>query len=223
MAGATLRLAVAAASAALLLAATGSSASAGYFVFDKGPDVWLSRDDGSGAGVLITSQSVNEASIGKPAVQPGGDAVAAESFNSDAARVYSWVAGKATLVGRGGVSAQGNLIVGGGSHEPDVTADGRVVFSFTTVARSGECGIFGCASEGQAAGGFRSTALDGSAPADILASCEQAGNPTANPANPAQIAYTGCDTTFESKPFGMNDRTRPARDRRPQPQRNQRR
>lgn len=175
-----------------------SSASAGYFVFTKGSDLWVARDDGSEVSMILTAQAVKVPEFGfanlvKPAVLPGGDAVAVQSDNSDTSRVFSFEAGKTTLVGAGSSGS----VMSTWSESPDVTANRRVIFAAGSVAIVGGCGLYGCGWDGAAQGGFRWAGIDGSPGGDVIAGCTDAANPNANPVNPAEVAYTGCTETVK--------------------------
>lgn len=179
-------------------------ASAGYFVFTKGDDLWVARDDGSQPSMIMTAQSVKVPAFGfaeliKPAVLPGGDAVAVESRNSDTSRVYTFEAGKVTLAGAGAA----NSVVASWSSAPDVTSDRRVLFEAGAVAIVGGCGLYGCGWDGAALGGFRWAGIDGSPGGDVIAGCTDATNPNANPVNPGLVAHTGCTELVKdpSKPY----------------------
>lgn len=169
-----------------------SSAHAGYLVFSKGPDIWLARDDGSAAKVLVTAASLHEARLQKPAVAPGTDAIAFESWNTDSTRVYAWEAGAARKVGDGWAS--GSILGGAGasSNDPDVAADRRVIFQSDAVVVTAGCDLWGCGTDGTSSSGLVSVLSTGEDKRALPARCDSARDPAANPANPAQFAYVGC-------------------------------
>lgn len=168
------------------------TAPAGHLVFSKGADLWLARDDGSAAQILVSAAQVGEARLTKPALGPGSDALAFESWNPDSTRVYDWQAGALRKVGNGW--ATGTIFGGAGasSNDPDITADGRVLFQSDAVAITGGCFLYGCTTSGESSNGLVSVRFDGEDRRGHPAQCSSAANPAANPARAGQLAYLGC-------------------------------
>ena len=190
--GASLLVVLLASLSLALALAVAPRAAAGYLVVSKGADLWLAKDDGTGAQLLVSAAQVGEARLTKPALGPGSDALAFESWNSDSTRVYDWQAGVVRKVGNGW--ARGTILggVGTSSNDPDVTADGRVLFQSNAVVVTGGCFLYGCSTSGDSSNGLVSVRFDGEDKRAHPAQCTGARNPAGNPANAAQLAYLGC-------------------------------
>jgi hypothetical protein len=232
LSGRSIRLGVAALSAAFGLAAFGTTAAyAGQIVYAHGGDLWAMNDDGSNPHPLFTSSQAGVVVDGMTpahqpvAVQPGGNGIAfvGTSNGSCAATpancpgVYSLVGGKLTRLtaapapcGGGGISCASEEDL------PAVTSDGRIVYERLDVASSLSC-FYYCYTNSGYSDEYYVRKLDGSSaplpwpvPTSPNNSCGQdpafSGPTAADPADASVIAYQGDFLTDSCPggPFGGN-------------------
>ena len=199
---------------ALLTAAcaAGAAPAQATILFERGNEIWAMNDDGSGAGVLIPlGAAPGMEYLRQPHALPGGGPVvftgsttAYQSgifqFGDNATGVYVWNRGAvARLSGEPGPCTGPAAPHCTSRHtDPEVTADGRYVAElFVSIGNNSP----------QSTGAIFREGLDNTGYESLATSCgdgDEGGEPSANPANPAQIAYGGVycstfdDNTFET-------------------------
>lgn len=200
------RLAFAVLVAAACLAAAAPAAPAGTVVFTKGADIWAMQDDGSNPRLLIpVGAAAGMSSMQNPAVAPAGTLVTFEGstkanevthlgfcgtfptqyscftwhYGFNATGVYRWTGGPTVERLTGAPAYCWNCTDGAQSPEP--RADAAIDYAFQHCQGWLDDGTYSCT------GAIKSTS--GQA---YPACSDLPDDPSPNPANAAQLAYTGC-------------------------------
>lgn len=187
------------------LAVFPAASSAGQLVFATKPSganpvLWAVNEDGSGARELWAPASVSlrVGGANNISVAPASDAVTFDSGVGLGATyspaLYRWQAGDLLRVSPPSVFSRA---LESGEGDGDATADGRIVYEWDVQTYLYSClGGYLCDWWPQdRAVGLRARPRDGGDAVDVPAACDEAADPAANPAQPQEIAYVGCDGT----------------------------
>lgn len=192
--------------ALVCLVAAAPGASAGTVVFTKGTDIWAMQDDGSNPRLLIpVGAAAGMSSIQQPAVAPAGTTVTFEGstkvnevhrlglcgtfptqyscftwhYGFNATGVYRWTGGATVERLTGAPAYCWNCT--DGDQAPEPRADAAIDYAFQHCQGWLDDGTYSCT------GAIKSTS--GQA---YPACSDLPDDPSPNPANASQLAYTGC-------------------------------
>jgi hypothetical protein len=190
--------------ALMVLAVFPAASSAGQLVFATKPSganpvLWVVNEDGSGArGIWVpTSVTLRAAGVRNISVAPASDAVTFDSGVGLGATyspaLYRWQAGDLLRISPPSVFSRS---LESGEGDGDATADGRIVYEWDVQTYMYSCLGYLCDWWPQdRMVGLRARPRDGGDAVDVQAACDEAADPAANPAQPQEIAYVGCDGT----------------------------